>query len=43
MMQPHDILRDEQSDLQDLPECPHCDCALTVAHVLLERITTITW
>jgi len=21
---------------QDQPECPHCDCALTVAHVLLE-------
>jgi len=21
---------------QDQPECSHCDCALTVAHVLLE-------
>jgi len=27
----------QQKNRQDQPECSHCDCALTVAHVLLER------
>jgi len=31
--------------IDDQPECSHCDCALTVAHVLLECncVTTLTW